>query len=391
MAAKRDFYDVLGLPRGASDDEIKKAYRKLAKKYHPDLNPGDKAAESSFKEVNEAYEVLCDKDKRARYDQFGHAGVDPSYGAAGAGAGGNPFGDDFDLGDIFSSFFGGGFGGSFGGGFSSRGRSNPNAPRRGSDSEASLSISFEEAAKGCKKDVSYRVVEKCPECSGSGASKGSSAKTCQVCHGTGQSRVTQRTPFGVVQTARTCESCGGTGKVIENPCRKCSGTGRVQVTKKVEVNVPAGIDNGQILKVGNHGNAGVNGGPTGDLHVYITVRPHSIFERRGFDIWCELPITFVQAALGDEVTVPTIDGKVSYSIHEGTQSGDIFKLKGKGIEHLGSKRRGDQFVKVSIEIPRNLSSSQKEFLRSFEKEASEANYQKRRGFFEKLKNLFGEN
>lgn len=379
MAAKRDFYEVLGLSKGASEDEIKKAYRKLAKKYHPDLNPGNKEAEAKFKEVNEAYEVLSDSDKKARYDQFGHAGVDPSYGG-GTYAGGNPFGDDFDLGDIFGSFFGGGF--------SSRRRAN--APKRGSDCEVRIYISFDEAAKGCKKDVSYRVIEKCPDCNGSGASNGTSAKTCPVCHGTGQSKITQRTPFGVIQTSRTCERCSGTGKIIENPCHKCSGTGRIQNSKKVEVNIPAGIDNGQILNVSNHGNAGINGGPYGDLHVYINVQPHPIFERRGFDIWCEIPITFVQAALGAEVTVPTIDGRVRYTIHEGTQPGDVFKLRGKGIERLGARGRGDQFVKVNIEIPRNLSQSQKEILKNFESEANETNYQKRKGFFDKLKKLFGE-
>lgn len=383
MAAKRDFYEVLGLSKGASVDEIKKAYRKLAKKYHPDLNPGNKEAEAKFKEVNEAYEVLSDSDKKARYDQFGHAGVDPSYGG-GTYTGGNPFGDDFDLGDIFGSFFGGGFGG----GFSSRRRAN--APRRGSDCEVRVYISFEEAAKGCKKNVSYRVIEKCMDCNGSGAAKGTSKKTCPTCHGTGQSKVTQRTPFGVIQTARTCERCRGTGEIIENPCRKCSGTGRIQSNKKVEVNIPAGIDNGQILNVSNHGNAGVNGGPSGDLHVYINVQPHSIFERKGFDIWCEIPITFVQAALGAEVTVPTIDGKVRYNIHEGTQPGDVFKLRGKGVERLGGRGRGDQFVKVNIEVPKNLSQKQKEILKSFENEATETNYQKRKGFFDKLKNLFGE-
>lgn len=384
MATKRDFYEVLGLSKGATEDEIKKAYRKLAKKYHPDLNSGDKTAETKFKEVNEAYEVLSDSNKRARYDQFGHAGVDSSYG--GGAAGGNPFGDDFDIGDIFSSFFGGGFGS----GFSSRRQANPNAPRRGSDTEANIHISFEDAAKGCKKNISYRVVEKCADCSGSGAAKGTSAKTCPVCHGTGQSRVTQRTPFGVIQTARTCEKCCGIGTVIENPCKTCAGTGRIQTSKKVEVNIPAGIDNGQILKVSGHGNSGVNGGPAGDLHVYINVKPHEIFERRGFDVWCELPITFVQAALGAEVTVPTLDGKVSYTIHEGTQPGDVFKLRGKGIERIGSRGCGDQFVKISIEIPKNLSQNQKEILRSFENEASDTNYQKRKGFFEKLKNIFGE-
>ncbi len=384
MATKRDFYEVLGLSKGASEDEIKKAYRKLAKKYHPDLNAGDKEAETKFKEVNEAYEVLSDNDKRARYDQFGHVGVDPSYGGGGA-AGGNPFGADFDFGDIFSSFFGGGFGGGF-----SRRRANPNAPRHGSDAETTLNISFEEAAKGCKKDVSYHVVEKCTSCNGSGAANGTSPKTCPVCRGTGQSSVTQRTPFGVIQTSHTCERCGGLGQVIENPCNNCAGTGRTQATKTVEVSVPAGIDEGQILKVSGHGNAGVNGGPAGDLHVYINVKSHPIFERRGFDVWCELPITFVQAALGAEVTVPTLDGKVSYNIHEGTQPGDVFKLRGQGIERLNSRGRGDQFVQVSIEVPKNLSQSQKDALRNFENEADDTNYQKRKGFFEKLKNLFGE-
>lgn len=385
MAGKRDFYEVLGLSKGASEDEIKKAYRKLAKKYHPDLNPGNKEAETKFKEVNEAYEVLSDKDKKTRYDQFGHAGVDPSYG--GGYAGSNPFGEDFDLGDIFNSFFGGGFGG----GFSSRRQANPNAPRKGSDTEVRVYISFEEAAKGCKKEVNYKVVEKCSECNGTGAFKGTSVKSCSVCNGTGQSRVTQRTPFGVIQTVHTCEKCRGTGKFIEKSCNKCYGTGRIQTAKKVEVNIPAGIDNEQILNVRGHGNAGVNGGPAGDLHVYINVHPHSIFERRGFDIWCELPITFVQAALGAEVTVPTIDGKVIYNIHEGTQPGDVFKLKGKGIERLNSRGRGDQFVRVSIEIPKNLSQNQKEILKDFEKETNEKNYQKRKGFFEKIKNIFGEN
>ena len=383
-ATKRDYYEVLGVQKGASNEEIKKAYRKLAKKYHPDLNPGDKEAESKFKEVNEAYEVLSDKDSKARYDQFGHAGVDPSYGG-GYGQGDSPFDQDIDLGDIFSSFFGGGFGG----GFSSRGRVNANVPRRGSDTQATINISFEEAAKGCKKEVSYKVVEKCKDCNGSGAASGTTAKTCPICKGTGQTKVTQRTPFGVVQTARTCGKCHGSGKVIEKPCHKCSGTGRIQNLHKVEVNVPAGIDDAQILNISGHGNAGINGGPSGDLHVYINVRPHPVFERRGFDIWCELPLTFTQAALGAEVTVPTIDGRVSYQIHEGTQPGDVFKLKGKGIEHLGSiGRRGDQFVKVTIEVPNNLSNKQKDILKEFEATATEDNYKKRKGFFEKLKSIF---
>ncbi len=381
MADKRDFYEVMGVPKNASEDEIKKAYRKLAKKYHPDLNPGDKEAEAKFKEVNEAYEVLSDQDKRARYDQFGHAGVDPNYGAGAAG-GGSPFGQDIDLGDIFSSFFGGGFGGGR--------RQNPNAPRRGADTEAVLTISFEEAAKGCTKKVTYQNIDTCKECGGTGAQKGTSPKTCPTCNGSGQVHINQRTPFGVMQTSRTCDRCGGTGRIIENPCKACSGNGRVRASKTVEVTIPAGINDDQVLNVPRHGNAGINGGPAGDLHVYVNVRPHAIFERRGDDIWCEMPLTFTQAALGAEVTVPTLDGKVAYAVHEGTQPGDVFKLKGKGVPHLNGRGRGDQFVRVTIEVPKNLSARQKEILREFDQQAEEKNYQKRKGFFDKIKELFGE-
>ncbi len=379
MADKRDFYEVMGVSRNASDDEIKKAYRKLAKKYHPDLNPNDKAAEAKFKEVNEAYEVLSDKNKRARYDQFGHAGVDPSYGAGPSGAG-SPFGQDIDLGDIFNSFFGG-----FGGG---RQRSNPNAPRRGSDTETTVNISFEEAAKGCKKEVTYKNIENCKECSGTGAKKGTSPKTCPVCNGEGQVRVSQRTPFGVMQTARICDRCQGKGKVIDTPCRACQGAGKVRVSKTLEVDIPAGIDNDQILNITGKGNSGTNGGPDGNLHVYVNVRPHPIFERKGDDVWCEIPITFTQAALGSDIVVPTLDGKVSYTVHEGTQSGDVFKLKQKGIPHLRGRGRGDQYVRTVIEVPRNLSNEQKEILKNFDKTIEEKNYQKRKGFFDKIKDIF---
>ena len=329
MADKRDYYEVLGVAKGASEDEIKKAYRKLAKKYHPDLNPGDKEAESKFKEVNEAYEVLSDQEKRARYDQFGHAGVDPNFG--GGAAGGSPFQGGFDFTDIFDSFFGG-----FGGG--SR-RANPNAPRRGSDVQANIVISFEEAAKGCKKTVTYQQIETCSDCHGTGAAAGTSPKTCDHCHGTGQVRISQRTPFGVVQSTQTCDRCGGTGKIVETPCKTCDGKGRVRRHKSLEITVPAGIDDEQILNVSGKGNAGANGGPAGDLHVYVSVRPHPIFERRGSDVWCEMPITFTQAALGADVEVPTLDGKVSYHVHEGTQPGDVFRLKGKGIQGLNSRTR----------------------------------------------------
>lgn len=377
MADKRDYYEVLGVNKGASDDEIKKAYRQAAKKYHPDLHPGDKEAEEKFKEVNEAYEVLSDKEKKARYDQFGHAGVDPNYGAGGAGS---PFGQDIDFGDIFSSFFGG---------FGGRRSANPNAPRRGSDIETQLYISFEEAAKGCKKTVQYQAVSTCKDCNGTGAQKGTSPKTCSACGGRGQVTINQRTPFGVVQTSRPCDACRGRGKIVETPCRTCNGRGQVRRKKTVEVNIPAGINDDQVLNVAGHGNSGTNGGPAGDLHVYIGIRPHPIFERRGDDVWCDLPITFTQAALGATVTVPTLDGKASYDIHEGTQPGDVFKLKGKGIQHLGSKGRGDQYVKVVIEVPKNLNSKQKQLIRDFDSAVSEKNYQKRKGFMDKLKDIFG--
>ena len=384
MADKRDYYEVMGVPKNATDAEIKKAYRKLAKKYHPDLNPGDKAAEASFKEVNEAYEVLSDKDKRARYDQFGHAGVDPNFG--GGAGGGSPFTGDIDLGDIFNSFFGGGFGG---GGFGGR-TVNPNAPRRGSDTETTVNISFEEAAKGCKQTITFQNIDTCDHCGGSGAEKGTTAKTCPNCNGTGQVRINQRTPFGVVQTSRSCDRCGGKGKVIDTPCPTCGGTGRVRKPKTIEINIPAGIDNEQILNVGGQGNAGTNGGPAGDLRVYVNVRPHPIFERRGNDVWCEVPITFTQAALGAEVVVPTIDGRVSYQVREGTQPGDVFKLKGKGIPRISGHGRGDQYVRMTIEVPKNLSQRQKTLLQDFDNVAEDKNYQKRKSFFDKIKDMFGE-
>lgn len=379
MADKQDYYEILGLQKGASDDEIKKAFRKRAKQYHPDLHPGDKQAEKKFKEVNEAYEVLSDKDKKARYDQFGHAGVDPNFnGGTGAYGGGSPFGVDVDLGDIFNSFFGGGFGGA------SR-RANPNAPMRGADVESVVNISFEESSTGVKKEVSYKNIVTCDTCGGTGCASGTSPKTCHDCNGTGQVRINQRTPFGVVQTTRTCERCKGTGKIIEEPCKKCGGKGRVKKTKKIEINIPAGIDDGQMLNVSGAGNSGANGGPAGDLHVYINVRPHPIFERRGDDIWCDVPVTFSQAALGSEVIVPTLDGKVSYLLREGTQPGDVFKLKGKGFTKLSGRGKGDQFVKVSIEVPRHLSNSQKDILKKFDEKTEDKNYPKRKGFFDKFK------
>lgn len=382
---KRDYYEVLGVDKSVSDDELKKAYRKMAKKYHPDLNPGNKEAEQKFKEVNEAYEVLSDKEKRARYDQFGHAGVDPNFGAgAGGGAYGGGFTGDFgDLGDIFSSFFGGGFGGC-------GRRANPNAPRRGNDTAAAVNLSFEEAAKGCRKTVKVTKIENCKECGGTGAEKGSTPKTCPVCHGTGQVSATQRTPFGVMQTQKVCDNCHGSGKIIDKPCHTCAGKGRIRHTVEQTVDIPAGIDDGQIINVRGGGDAGANGGPSGDLRINVNVRPHPIFEREGYDVYCQIPITFTQAALGDEVIVPTLDGKVKLNIHEGTQPGDEFKLRGKGIQRLNYSGRGDQYVKVVVEVPKELSKAQKDKLKEFEALTGEKNYKTRKSFTDKIKRFFNE-
>lgn len=377
---KRDFYEVLGLQKGASDADIKKAFRKKAKEYHPDLHPGDKEAEKAFKEVNEAYEVLSDADKKARYDQFGHAGVDPNFGAGAGGYGGGFSDVDFDLGDIFSSFFGGGMGGAR--------RANPNAARRGSDVTATVFISFEEAAKGCKKQVQVPIVEKCDDCGGSGAKKGTSARVCAHCNGTGQEIRQQRTPFGVMQTQATCSQCGGKGKIIDTPCPTCHGGGAVRKQQTVGINVPAGIDDGQVINIRGKGNAGVNGGPAGDLQVRVSVRPHPIFERDRYNVWCDLPLTFAQATLGATVEVPTLDGKVEMDIKEGTQPGDILTMKGKGIPYVNGRGRGDMLFRITVEIPKNLSGEQKKLLKAFETATGEKNYQKRRSFFEKLKENF---
>ncbi len=383
MAEKRDYYEVLGLQKGASEDEMKQAYRKLSRKYHPDFNPDNAEAEEKFKEINEAYEVLSDPDKRSRYDQFGHAGVDPSYGGGGYGGGGfGGFGgfDGMDMGDIFNSFFGG-FGGSS--------RANPNAPKRGQDIQKNVVISFMDACKGKEVDVRVSRMEKCPDCNGSGAEKGSAKETCPDCHGTGQVKVAQKTPFGMISSQKPCTKCGGKGSIIKNPCSKCRGNGRISVEKVITVNIPAGIDDGQTMRVSSQGHSGTNGGPNGDLLLNITVRPDPIFEREGFDINVEMPITFIQATLGGEATVPTIDGPVSYNIPEGTQPGTVFRFRGKGVTKLHRTDRGDQYVKVTIEVPTNLSKKQKEMLSEFEKSLDEKkNYKKRTSFFDKIKQAF---
>lgn len=371
MADKRDYYEVLGVSKGASDDELKKAFRKEAKKYHPDLHPGDKEAEEKFKEINEAYEVLSNPEKRQRYDQFGHAGVDPNYGAGGGGAYSGGFGD---FGDIFSDIFGGGFG--FGGG----GRRN--GPKRGNDVRQVVNVSFEEAAFGCKKKINITKMEGCPSCGGTGAKKGTSPETCQHCHGTGQIQTQQRTILGYMTNVTTCPHCHGTGKIIKEPCKDCRGTGKVRNSKTVEINIPAGIDNDQTMQLSGQGEPGERGGPNGDLLITVRVRPHEIFERRDNDVYLEMPISFVQAALGATLTVPTLDGAVEYDIPEGTQSGTRFRLRGKGIPFIRGKGRGDQYVTVTVEVPKNLSSRQKELLRDFEEDK---NYKQKKSFAEKMK------
>ena len=375
MAEKRDYYEVLGIQKGASEDEIKKAYKKLARKYHPDMNPGDKEAEEKFKEVNEANEVLSDPEKKARYDQFGFAGVDPNYGA---GAGGGAYGGGFDfgdLGDIFGSFFGGGFGGGQ--------RRNPNAPQRGESIRASVSVSFTEAAFGCEKSVTLERSEQCPTCKGNGCAPGTTPEICPDCHGTGTVQTRRQTPMGVFASNGPCRKCGGTGRLIHQPCLDCRGTGAVRKRKTIKVNIPAGIDHGQTISLRGQGNAGRNGGPAGDLLITVMVQPHELFRRDGVDVFCEAPITFAQAVLGAELEIPTIDGKVKYSIPEGTQTGTVFRLKGKGIPVLNGRGRGDQYVTVTIETPRNLNKEQKEALRRFSETLGESNYEKRKSFFKK--------
>ncbi len=380
---KRDYYEVLGVSKGATEDEIKKAFRKLAKQYHPDLHPGDKDCEEKFKEANEAYEVLSDSEKRARYDQYGHAGVDPNFGAGGAGAGGfGGFSGFGDLNDIFEGFFGGGFGGS-----SSR-RSNANAPRRGQDISASVTIEFMEACKGKRISVRVNRLEKCPDCNGTGCEKGTSAKSCPDCHGSGRVQVQQRTPFGAITSEQVCSRCGGKGKIIEKPCPTCSGRGSIRNASTREIEIPAGIDNGQTLRVSGAGDCGTNGGPNGDLNVTVYVKSDKMFERDGFDVWTEIPITYAQATLGDEITVPTISGKVKYNIPAGTQTNTVFRLKGKGIKRLNRSDYGDHYVRAVVEIPKNLNKEQEHKLREFDKSLGDKNYQKRETFFSKLKDMF---
>ena len=359
---KRDYYEVLGVSKTATDAEIKKAYRKLAMKYHPDYNPGNKEAEEKFKEINEANEVLSDPKKRQLYDQYGFAGVDPNYAAQN---GGGP----------------GGFGGS------SR-SANPNAPRKGQDIRVRITLTFDEAVHGCKKNITITRQQECTECHGSGCAAGSSPETCPDCGGRGFVIRQQRTPFGVMQTQQPCSRCGGKGKLIKNPCKSCHGSGTIAVKKTLEANVPAGIDDDQGFRLSGMGNAGTNGGPAGDVIVAVTVQPSEVFQRDENNIYVVFPITYSQAVLGDTITVPSIDGKVEVNVPEGTQSGTTFRLRGKGIQYVNGRGRGDMYVKCEVEIPKKLSRTQREALKKFEGTLKEDNYEKRKGFFKKLKDMF---
>ncbi len=373
--AQRDYYEVLGLDKSADADAIKRAYRQLAKKYHPDLNPGDAEAEKNFKEVNEAYSILSDADKKAKYDQFGHAAFDPTAGG-GYGGGGfsGGFGDFGDLGDIFGSIFGG----AFGGGTQKRG------PRRGDDVGVRLTLTFEEAAFGCKKDVSYNRLHKCPHCNGTGAAAGTTPETCPDCRGAGQRVTVQRMGGMSFQSKVTCEKCHGTGKFIKEPCRECRGSGLERENRKLTVTIPAGIDNGGRIALRGQGCDGTLGGPSGDLIIEVAVRSHSIFERDGVNIFCDVPVSIVEATLGGEVEVPTLEGMVKYKLDEGTQPGTTFTLRGKGIPYINRsgnqnapQKRGDLICTVVVEVPRGLSEKQKDLLRDFADACGEKNYAKK--------------
>ena len=374
MANKRDYYEVLGIDKNATEDDIKRAYRRKAKECHPDLHPDDKEAEARFKELNEANEVLSDANKRARYDQFGFE--DPM---AGMGGGGNPFGGfDFGgmggMGDIFDQLFGGGMGGG----------ARRQGPQQGNDLRYELKITFEEAAHGCEKSFEFYRNENCTTCNGSGAKPGTSPVTCQTCKGAGQIR----TSGGWMTTVRTCPTCGGSGKVIQEKCTSCSGSGRTRVKRTANIKVPAGIDNGQTIIMNGQGEPGLRGGPNGDLYISVTVRPHKLFRREGFNLRLDLPISFTQAALGGDVEIPTLTGPVKYRIPEGTQNDTEFRLKGYGIQHLRGAQKGDLLVRVRVEIPKKLTDKQRDLLRQFEDTVTGKEYEQRKGFFDKVKELF---
>lgn len=361
--ASKDYYEVLGLHKGASDAEIKKAFRKLALKYHPDRNPNNKEAEEKFKEINEAYQVLSDPKKKAQYDQFGTTDFG-SGGAQGSGFGGFDFSDFGDFGDIFDSFFGGGF---------SHGRSSRrrNAPQKGADLEYTLNLTFDEAVFGVKKDITVTKDEVCEHCHGTGAKPGTKPQTCDKCGGTGQMKTQRRTPLGSFVSMSTCDKCGGTGTIIKEVCPYCRGRGKVRKRKKINVNIPAGVDNGNIIPIRGQGEAGPNGGPSGDLYLNIRVSSSPKFKRDGFDVYIDKHVSFGKAVLGTSLKVPTIDGEVKYDVPPGTQSGTVFRLRGKGITKINGRGRGDQYVKVIVDIPRNINQKQKEALLLYMKASGE--------------------
>ena len=371
MADKKDYYEVLGVEKGASDDELKRAYRQLAKKYHPDMNPGDKEAELKFKEINEAYEVLSDSEKRQKYDRYGHAAFDPSMGG-GAGFGGFEGFGGFNFGDIFGDIFSGG----------SRARSNV---VDGDDIEARVTITFEESIFGCKKDISYARIEGCSECGASGAEKGTKPEKCGTCNGTGSVTVQQNIGFGYINSQRACQSCRGTGKIIKNPCKNCNGKGFIRVNKKIEVSIPAGIDTAQRIILRGQGSAGRNGGANGDLFISVRVLPNDIFQREGNNLYCDVPVSFAEATLGAEIDIPVVGGKTEkFRIPEGTQSGTSFTVRGKGAPDVNTKRKGDLIITVNVETPKNLSKEQKELLKKFSDSLDDKNNGKRQGFFKKI-------
>ncbi|ADO76801.1 molecular chaperone DnaJ [Halanaerobium praevalens] len=367
--AKHDYYELLGVDRDADQKEIKRAYRKLAKKYHPDMNQ-DKDTSDKFKEISEAYEILSDPDKRARYDQYGHSGInDQDFNFDDFAQGG--FGG---LDDLFNMF---GFGGRSGG--------RRNGPRRGADLQYRLKISFEEAAFGGKKEIKIPREEKCDQCDGSGAEPGTDVKTCPECNGQGQVRTSQQTPFGQFTQSRVCPQCGGDGKIVEEACHKCNGAGKVRKQRKLTVNIPAGVDTGTRLRMSGEGQAGEKGGPAGDLYIVIDVQDHKIFDRKGDDLYCEVPINFVQATLGDKIKVPTLEGKVQFDIPEGTQPGTTFRLKNKGISHVNGYGRGDQYIKAKVMIPKDLNKKQKELLEEFAEISGEEINPEHKSFLKKIK------
>lgn len=373
--SKKDYYEVLGVAKTASDDEIKKAFRKLARKYHPDVNRENPSeAEEKFKEANEAYEVLSNAERRAQYDQFGHAAFE-----GGGAHGGGGFGGAGGFSDIFDMFFGqSGFGG---------GRQS--GPERGADLRYDLEITFEQAAFGMETEIQVPRTEDCGVCHGSGAAAGTQAETCSQCRGTGQQQVVQNTPFGRMVNVRPCDRCRGEGKIVKTPCKECHGKGKVRARRKIKIKIPGGVDNGSRLRVAHEGEAGNRGGQPGDLYVYIFVKSHKLFTREGDDVICEVPITIVQAALGDEIEVPTLDGKVQLRIPEGTQTATVFRLKDKGVPHLRGSGRGDQHVKVKVITPKKLTDKQKELLLEFAKDGGEDTNPEQKSFFKKVKDAFG--